>query len=85
MYKFLLGITIVIVFFSIYFLSLQEQTWTAVQYKTNRYIDNFGKKVEETIPVNVTIRYSTHDLGLGLIVLGSCTFVSAIYLYKKGV
>jgi hypothetical protein len=83
MYKIMAGLAIVISLFSVYFLSLQEQTWTVVQYKANRYVDNSGNKVEEIIPVNVTIRSSMHDLGLGLIILSSCTFLSAIYLFQK--
>jgi len=83
MHKIMVGLAMVIFLFSIYFLSIQEQTWTVVQYKANRYVDNSGKKVEEVLPVNVTIRSSMHDLGLGLIILSSCTFLSAIYLFQK--
>lgn len=68
---------------SAYFFLKNDKKWTVTQYKHNSYTDPNGKRVDEYIPVNVEIEESTQSIGMGMVVLCACVFLSGVYLYNK--
>lgn len=71
MHKLVLVALLMLLGMSLYFLSLEKESWVVTKYKTNKYKDLYGKVITEHVPVPVTIESSSRDIGLGLVVIGT--------------
>lgn len=82
MYRIIISFSTILLILSLYFLSTLEETWQVNNYKENNYKDDKGNSQNEVVPVVVQVSDSKHDLGYGLLIIGSCLFLSGVYMYS---